>query len=127
MKILLDTHALIWWLEDNPKLGKLARKYISNPSNEVWVSAVSSWEISLKKSKGALKFPDGVGEVLAAEGFEFLPISLAETVETVSMPPLHQDPFDRLLIAQALLYGLKLFTADKKILAYPVSHFDCRK
>lgn len=127
MKILLDTHVFLWWLENNPRLGKQARRHIANPANRVLLSAVSCWEISIKMIKGHLVFPFDISQVLSAEGFEFLPISLKETVRVASLPPVHRDPFDRLLAAQAEEYGCKLFTADKQLLKYPVALFDCSK
>ena len=118
MKLLLDTHVLLWWLEDNPALSDIGRALIANRENTVFVSAVSLWEISLKQSLGKLRLTENFDEVLAAQPFENLPLTAAHTREVVNLPWHHRDPFDRVLVAQARVSGLRLLTADERIRAY---------
>src|SRR5690242_10451915 len=106
MRLLLDTHILLWWLADSPSLPDQAREWIANPANAVFVSAVSLWEIWLKQSLGKLKLPSDFEEKLAAESFESLPLLEAHTRGLASLPWHHRDPFDRMLIAQAKATGL---------------------
>lgn len=125
MRLLLDTHLLLWWLADDPALSERARKLIRNPSNEVHVSAVSAWEIEIKRALGKLFFDGEVGDAVRVEGFVPLPIDFHHTAELGRLPPIHQDPFDRLLISQARFEQLQILTVDKAILKYPVNALDC--
>jgi PIN domain nuclease of toxin-antitoxin system len=118
LKILLDTPLLLWWLADSPSLSKPARTLIADPENAVFISAVSHWEIWLKRSLGKLKLPADFEEKLAAEAFESLPLTAAQTRQVASLPWHHRDPFDRMLIAQARAEGLTLLTADEALAAY---------
>lgn len=118
MRILLDTHLLLWWLEDSPSLPAQAREAIANPENTVFVSAVSLWEIWLKHSLGKLRLPDNFMERLAAESFESLPLAASQTRQAALLPWRHRDPFDRMLIAQAQVERLVLLTADEALAAY---------
>ena len=118
MKILLDTHVLLWWLADSPSLSEQARALISAPENAVFVSAVSLWEIWLKQSLGKLKLPSEFEEKLAAEAFENLPLTAAHALQVAFLPWHHRDPFDRMLVAQAQVTDLILLTADDAIPAY---------
>ncbi len=118
MKLLLDTHVLLWWLEDNPALSDLGRALIANRENTVFVSAVSLWEISLKQSLGKLRLTENFDEVLAAQPFEHLPLTAAHAREVRNLPWHHRDPFDRVLVAQARASGLRLLTADERVRAY---------
>jgi PIN domain nuclease of toxin-antitoxin system len=113
MRLLLDTHILLWWLADSPSLSDRARGLIADPDNPVFVSAVSLWEIWLKQSLGKLQLPSDFEERLAAESFENLPLLADHTREVASMPWHHRDPFDRMLIAQAQAAGLTFLTADQ--------------
>ena len=113
MRLLLDTHILLWWLANNPSLSVRARELIADPDNAVFVSAVSLWEIRLKQSLGKLQLPADFEERLAAESFENLPLLADHTREVASMPWHHRDPFDRMLIAQAQAAGLTFLTADR--------------
>src|ERR1035438_6959601 len=101
MRLLLDTHILLWWLANNPSLSVRARELIADPDNAVFVSAVSLWEIRLKQSLGKLQLPADFEERLAGESFESLPLLAAHAREVATLPWHHRDPFDRLLIAQA--------------------------
>ena len=118
MRLLLDTHILLWWLADSPSLPEQAREFIADPGNAVFVSAVSLWEIWLKQSLGKLTLPADFDEKLTGESFESLPLMAAHTRGVAAMPWHHRDPFDRMLIAQARVAGLKLVTADEVAAAY---------
>lgn len=119
MNLLLDTHILLWWLADSPRLSKKARKAIQD-SEIVWVSAVSTWEIELKRSRGMLEAPDNLEATLRARDLDSLPVTIAHTVAGARLPLHHRDPFDRILIAQATIESLMLLTADKQQAAYDV-------
>jgi PIN domain nuclease of toxin-antitoxin system len=118
MRLLLDTHILLWWLADSPSLPEQARAFIADPGNAVFVSAISLWEIWLKQSLGKLKLPPDFEEKLAGESFESLPLLAAHTHGVASLPWHHRDPFDRMLIAQARVAGLQFLTADAVVAAY---------
>ena len=113
MRLLLDTHILLWWLADSPALVDQARELIADPDNAVFVSAVTLWEIWLKQSLGKLQIPSDFEEKLAGESFESLPLLAAHTRDVASLPWHHRDPFDRMLIAQARVAELRFVTADK--------------
>ena len=121
MKILLDTHALLWWLADDVTLSSTARKAIENSSNLVFVSAASTWEIGIKKALGKLEAPENLLAMIEENSFEPLPITLAHGEYVSRLSPHHSDPFDRVLIAQAILEGLTIVTRDSKFLPYGVT------
>ncbi|MCW5313921.1 PIN domain-containing protein [Nostoc sp. KVJ3] len=112
MELLLDTCALIWSLEDNPCLLPEARQQISDSSNKVFVSAVSVWEIEIKRKKGQLKTPENLIQAIIDTKFSFLSITEYHAVKAASLPEYHKDPFDRLLIAQAMLEKMVIITSD---------------
>ncbi len=114
MRLLLDTHSLLWWLADEG-LTTQARDAIADPANVVVVSAASAWEISRKKALGKLAAPDDLG------GFLPLPISIAHGVAAGQLARHHEDPFDRMLIAQAYAEGLTIVTRDKRFSEYGVA------
>jgi PIN domain nuclease of toxin-antitoxin system len=118
VRILLDTQLLLWWLSNNRSLSAPARSLISEPENAVFVSAVSLWEIWLKESLGKLRLPAGFERKLAAEAFENLPLTAAQTCYVARLPWHHRDPFDRMLAAQARAENLILLTADHALAAY---------
>jgi PIN domain nuclease of toxin-antitoxin system len=118
LRILLDTHLLLWWLENHPSLPTGAREMISNPENTIFVSAVSLWEIWLKQSLGKLRLPADFVPRLEAESFEQLPLLVSQTSQVALLPWHHRDPFDRMLIAQAQVEELVLLTADEGLAAY---------
>ncbi len=124
--VLIDTHVLLWWLADHTSLGKESRKIISDERNDVFVSAVSAWEISIKKNKGLLKAPDNIDAIVEDEGFAKLPISLFHGEQAGRLKNIHRDPFDRMLIAQAQAEGLELMTADKTIPKYGLKIIDAK-
>jgi PIN domain nuclease of toxin-antitoxin system len=120
VRLLLDTHALLWWLADEG-LNAQAREAIADPANFVAVSAASAWEISIKKALGKLAAPDDLEQQVQDGGFEALPISLAHGVAAGLLPRHHDDPFDRMLIAQAIAEGLTIVTRDKRFDDYGVA------
>jgi len=120
MRLLLDTHTLLWALEDNPKLSARAREAIENLDNEVLVSAVSAWEIAIKKALGRLKAPSGLSDAIADAGFVRRLIGFQDAVQLESLPSVHSDPFDRMLVAQAQVEGIPIVTKDPHIARYSV-------
>jgi PIN domain nuclease of toxin-antitoxin system len=121
LRLLLDTHVLLWWLADDARLGRRARHAITTPTNLVFVSAATAWEIALKRTRGKLDAPGEVEEWLAASNFQPLPIQIAEAVASAELPPHHRDPFDRLLVAQAQIGRMTIVTGDEEIAKYGVS------
>ena len=124
MNLLLDTHILLWWLADEAALGDRARSAIAEARNRVWVSAASAWEVAIKSSLGRLHLPGPAAEVLPAalaeNDFMPLPISVDHALRTTDLPCIHADPFDRILIAQAIDESLTIVTADPIFAHYPV-------
>jgi len=120
MKLLLDTHVLLWALAESPELARDLRRKIADPMNDVLVSAASVWEITIKKRLGKLDAPDNLLEVLEASDFSPLSINFVHAAAAGSLPAHHDDPFDRMLIAQAQSEGLILVTADRRLRAYHV-------
>ena len=116
MKVLLDTHALLWWLDGDRRLSKLARRIIGNEENAVLVSAASAWEICTKfrlgKLPGAAEVAADVKGCLDSQGFVPLPISVAHAQRAGNLPGPHRDPFDRMLIAQSQAEDLSIITID---------------
>lgn len=125
MNLLLDTHVLLWWLNDSPELGHVPRQAIAERDNVVFVSAASIWEIVIKKALGKLEIPDSFEEVLEREPFLHLDITLQHAFMVGRLPDHHRDPFDRLLIAQAMVEELTLVTADPDIRRYGVRLLAC--
>lgn len=120
MRLLLDTSALLWWLADEG-LAVQARDAIADPENLVAVSAVSAWEISIKKALGKLSAPDDLEHQVEAGGFTPLPVTFAHGVAEGQLARHHDDPFDRMLIAQAVAEGLTIVTRDKRFSDYNVA------
>jgi PIN domain nuclease of toxin-antitoxin system len=120
-RLLLDTRTFLWWLADDPRLGTGARSAIALPANQVFVSAVTGWEIAIKRALGKLEAPDGLEEAIEQEGFLHLPVSFRHGERAGALPLHHRDPFDRMLIAQCELEGLELVSADLVIAKYSVS------
>ncbi len=119
-RFLVDTHALLWWLTDDPALSPAARDALSDPANDPLVSAASVWEIAIKRSLGKLTAPDDLPERIADEGFGWLPIDSAHAWHVRALPAHHRDPFDRLLVAQAAIERLPIITADARLRDYGV-------
>ena len=119
--LLLDTHALLWWLEDSPRLDRVAYASIGASQNRVFVSAVTVWEIALKRNLGKLQAPDNLTELIWQEGFTGLPLALHHGEIAGNLPLIHRDPFDRMLVAQAQAEGLTLVTSDAALRQYDVA------
>ena len=126
MRLLLDTHALLWSMNGDPRLGPEARALVSDPANEVLVSIASLWEIVIKASLGKLE--GDIAKIDAAidtQGFSRLDITLPDLQALALLPMHHRDPFDRMLIAQAQAEGLTFITDDRDALLYPVTIITC--
>jgi len=122
MRLLVDTQIAIWALLDNPVLSEAARDLLGNPSNECFFSVSSIWEIAIKralKKPGFLYDPREIRRQLLVNGYDELTIQSQHAVAVDSMPHIHRDPFDRILIAQAMVEGIILLTADAVIAQYP--------
>lgn len=123
MRLLLDTHALLWFLAGDPALGDPARRAIEDPANERRVSVASLWEIAIKISLGKLDVQGGFDAVVAAlpeNDFDLLALEVRHVRRLVDLPFHHRDPFDRVLIAQAIEDDLTIVTADRSFIAYGV-------
>ncbi len=126
MKLLLDTHAVLWWLSDDARLGPSAREMIADPGNDVLVSAASLWEIVVKQRVGKLQADIGeICQAIAAQGMSVLAIGTAHLTTLSVLPAHHRDPFDHLLIAQAICEGAVFLSADANVAAYPVRVMSC--
>jgi PIN domain nuclease of toxin-antitoxin system len=116
MQLLLDTHVLLWWVADDPKLSTLAKTLISNPDNDCYISAATAWELAIKTGQGKLNLQTTVSSYvtrhLQANAFTWLDIKLAHIDCVENLPHHHKDPFDRLLIAQAKAERLQIISAD---------------
>ena len=117
MNLLLDTHVFLWWLADDRRLSANARKAIEN-SELVFVSAATAWEIGIKSSLKKLEFRGELEAEMTANNFLPLPVTVAHAVSAGRLPRHHNDPFDRMLVAQASLEKLTLLTSDKRLAAY---------
>ena len=124
MKALLDTHAFLWWISDDPRLSEKAREIIADGRNELFFSAASGWEISIEAGLGRLEVPEDlqrfISDQLSRNAIQALPIYLSHAVHTGSLPVHHRDPFDRILVSQAILEQIPLLSADPRISHYPV-------
>ncbi len=117
---LLDTHILLWWLDDPSLLSTVAQAAIRDPDHRAMVSSAAVWEMGIKKALGRLDFPSNLTEVLKRDAIEVLDISIDHALSVAELPMLHQDPFDRMQIVQANLEGLTLITRDRRIHQYDV-------
>lgn len=124
MNLLLDTQALLWWLAGTD-LTESAVEAIADPDNVVLVSAITVWEIEIKRSLGKLDAPEGLIEAIADSGFEPLPVEFAHAHAAGTLPHHHRDPFDRMLIAQALTDGLVVVTRDAAFADYDIETLAC--
>jgi PIN domain nuclease of toxin-antitoxin system len=122
--LLLDTHAFLWWLANDAALGERARAEIARVENPVFVSAASFWEIGIKRAMGQLEAPENLQDVLSEASFLGLPIQTAHAELAGRLPLHHRDPFDRMLVAQAIVEGLQLVTADHQLTAYGIPILD---
>lgn len=120
MRLLLDTHALLWWLTDDPTLSTAARVAIGDETNAVYVSAATAWEIAMKRASGKLQSPPDLESQVRRHRFDPLPISLRHALDAGALPHHHEDPFDRMLVAQAMAERLTIATRDGRIPLYGV-------
>ncbi len=125
MKVLLDTHAFLWWIADDPRLSLRARQVMEAADTELFLSAVSGWEIAIKSRLGKLRLPadleDFIVEQLGINAIQVLPIQMSHALRVYTLPDLHRDPFDRMLVAQSQLERLPILTGDPQIAQYPVT------
>jgi PIN domain nuclease of toxin-antitoxin system len=121
VRVLVDSHAVLWWLADDPRLSYRAEAAMTNPENSILVSTCVGYEIAYKQRRGRLpEFRDDLSGRLRREGFESLPISLDHALAAAHLPGPHRDPWDRIMIAQALAEGLQVVTVDKVFSDYGV-------
>ena len=120
MKLLLDTHVLLWWLDDPLRISEEARDQISNPDNEVLVSAASCWEIEIKRSLKRLTAPEEIDDGIGQCGFGDLAISIVHSIKAGALPLHHRDPFDGMLIAQSICESAFMVTHDQMFELYGV-------
>jgi PIN domain nuclease of toxin-antitoxin system len=124
--VLLDSHVVLWLLDDSPRLGAGARRRI-HAAGAVYVSAASTWELAIKAALGKLSLPDGFEEAVGAAGLRELPVRHRHTLACAATELPHRDPFDTILVTQARLEGLTLLTADTKILDAWSDALDARR
>lgn len=121
MRLLLDTHTLLWAFAAPTRLSAVASEAIKAQDSEVFVSIVSPWEMAIAKSRGLMDPPDDLEAQLEQSRFVLLPITLRHTMTIAMLPHHHRDPFDRMLVAQAQVEGLTIVTVDRQLRSYPVS------
>jgi len=120
MKLLLDTHVILWWQRDDGRLNDAARRAIAT-ADVVWVSAVSGWEVVIKVALGRLRLSEPFGVLLAADNFTELSMTLAHTEALAGLPSHHADPFDRAIVAQARVEGATIVSHDRALAPYGAS------
>jgi len=124
VRLLLDTSTFLWLINDAAELSEHAKEVIVDPDNEVFLSAVSTWEIAIKSALGKLPLPRSADRLVPEERerhvIESLALDEESTLQLVRLPVLHRDPFDRMLVCQAIAHGLVIVTADRLIAQYPV-------
>jgi PIN domain nuclease of toxin-antitoxin system len=126
MKILLDTHALLWWLADDKQLGRRARELVEDPGNDVLISMVSLWEIAVKSRIGKLQADiKEIADAVGQEGFTMLDIAVTHLVTLAGLPTHHRDPFDQLLIAQAITEDATFVSEDRNAARYAARVMTC--
>jgi PIN domain nuclease of toxin-antitoxin system len=121
LRLLLDTHTLLWTLVAPDRLSKNAAQAIAAEESEVFVSIVSPWEMAIAKARGRMDPPDNLEAQFETRRFVLLPVSLRHTHVVETLPHHHRDPFDRMLVAQAQVEGLTIVTVDRLLRRYPVS------
>ena len=124
MRALLDTHTFLWWISDSGRLSKRAYEFIEKPSNTIYFSSVSCWEISIKSTLGSIQFPKKmesfIAEQISINSFEPLSLNISHAVNIRVLPQHHKDPFDRMLISQSQIEDMPLITGDKLISKYKI-------
>jgi PIN domain nuclease of toxin-antitoxin system len=125
VRVLLDTHVFLWWNQGDAQLSRKAVRVLADPANSLVLSVASAWEIAVKTQSGKLRLPEEASTYVrtraAHYGVEILPVHLAHALALESLPLLHRDPFDRMLIVQSRLENLPMITADLAIHAYPIN------
>jgi PIN domain nuclease of toxin-antitoxin system len=125
MKLLLDSHTFVWWREEPKKLSSTAFAEISNPNNDVFLSVVTVWELQIKIARNKFSFKGGLENAVKDEqqnnNFQILPVNLSHALYLENLPPHHKDPFDRLLISQAIVENMTLVSADANFSKYQVN------
>lgn len=125
MKAILDTHTFLWWNMGDQRLSQIARDFIADGANELFLSAASAWEIAIKTGRGRLTLPEPpnvyVAHRLVLHNIQPLPIQISHALHVFHLPNHHQDPFDRLLVAQSDLEGMPIITTDPQVARYGVS------
>ncbi len=125
MTLLLDSHIVLWWLNDDVRLGPTTRRAITEATAAL-VSVACAWELGIKQARGKLALPDQFAELVVEQGFTWLPIKLAHVNKVNDLPDHHGDPFDRIMIAQAQIDGLRIVTVDRRFGDYDISRLDAR-
>ncbi|HZL36896.1 MAG TPA: type II toxin-antitoxin system VapC family toxin [Tepidisphaeraceae bacterium] len=120
MRLLLDTHVFLWWMDDPQLLSEAARQAIGDGKNSVYISAAVAWEIAIKKALRKLDAPDDMEGIMAANRFLPLPVTIAHALGVLALPNHHRDPFDRLLIAQSLHERFTIVSRDPQIAHYGI-------
>jgi PIN domain nuclease of toxin-antitoxin system len=120
MKLLLDTHAALWWLADDERLGNEAVRHLEDDSNRVLLSAAVIWEVAIKRSLGKLQAPGDLAPKLLSGGVQTLPITFDHAIAVETLPWHHRDPFDRMLVAQAHAEGASIVSQDQRLQLYGV-------
>lgn len=121
MRLLLDTHILLWWLTDPDRIPKESREAVRDGNNQAFVSSASAWEIAIKRRLGKLRGPADLKDQIHKARFELLNITIDHALGVGDLPDHHSDPFDRLLVSQALFDGLTIVTLDPRIQRYDVA------
>jgi PIN domain nuclease of toxin-antitoxin system len=121
LKLLLDTHAALWWLSDDKRVAESTAAYLTDATNQVLLSAAVVWEVAIKRSLGKLEAPDDLAATLLDAGAQALPISLEHAAAVRDLPWHHRDPFDRLLIAQAVLERAAVVSTDPALAPYDIT------
>jgi PIN domain nuclease of toxin-antitoxin system len=124
VRLLLDTHAFLWWVTDDDRLSERAGELIADGANDVYFSAASAWEIAIKAGLGRIRLSEDAWSLtpqqLERNAFQALPIHVTHAVAVITLPDLHRDPFDRMLVAQAMSEGLTIVSSDPELARYPV-------
>ena len=127
MRVLVDSAALVWWFQDDPRLGPAATELIEDPGTEAFASVATAWEIGIKQATGKLRLEVPVDQMMEAGLIDDLPIVMEHAMLAAALPKHHSDPFDRMLVAQARSEGLVLLTPDAALQRYDVPVMDARR
>jgi PIN domain nuclease of toxin-antitoxin system len=121
LKLLLDTHAALWWLSDDQRFGEQAARHLADETNQVLLSAAVVWEVAIKRSLGKLDAPGDLAPTLLGAGVQALTVSVDHAAAVEHLPWHHRDPFDRMLVAQALIEGAAVVSRDESLRPYGVT------